>query len=92
MRGATYRIGVGVASTTWLYSTVGIQTSPAITYLYGAWSDGQNVFTNKVNSDGFVKYISANFLAAPVPEPESYAMLLAGLGLLGVITRRRWQQ
>jgi len=27
--------------------------------------------------------------AAPVPEPESYAMLLAGLGLMGGIARRR---
>ncbi len=26
---------------------------------------------------------------APVPEPETYAMLLAGLGLLGVLARRR---
>jgi hypothetical protein len=26
---------------------------------------------------------------APVPEPESYAMLLAGLGLIGVVSRRR---
>jgi hypothetical protein len=26
---------------------------------------------------------------APVPEPESYALMLAGLGLLGLITRRR---
>lgn len=28
-------------------------------------------------------------IAAPIPEPETYAMLLAGLGLLGVMTRRR---
>jgi len=27
--------------------------------------------------------------AAPVPEPESVAMMLAGLGLIGVLTRRR---
>ena len=26
---------------------------------------------------------------APVPEPETYAMLLAGLGLLGFVARRR---
>lgn len=26
---------------------------------------------------------------APVPEPETYAMLLAGLGLMGAIARRR---
>ena len=28
-------------------------------------------------------------MTTPVPEPESYAMLLAGLGLLGIIARRR---
>lgn len=27
--------------------------------------------------------------AAPIPEPETYAMLLAGMGLLGFIARRR---
>ena len=26
---------------------------------------------------------------APVPEPENYAMLLAGLGLIGVASRRK---
>ncbi len=30
--------------------------------------------------------------AAPVPEPETYAMMLAGLGLLGAVTRRRKQK
>lgn len=29
---------------------------------------------------------------APVPEPETYAMMLAGLGLLGVAARRRKQK
>lgn len=31
-------------------------------------------------------------VAAPIPEPETYAMILAGLGLLGFITRRRNHQ
>ena len=30
-----------------------------------------------------------NLIISSVPEPETYAMLLAGLGLLGAITRRR---
>jgi hypothetical protein len=34
-------------------------------------------------------YAVANAALAPVPEPESYAMLLVGLGLLGGIVRRR---
>ena len=29
---------------------------------------------------------------APIPEPETYAMMLAGLGLLGVVARRRKQK
>jgi hypothetical protein len=28
-------------------------------------------------------------VAAPIPEPETYAMLLAGLGLLSLVARRR---
>ncbi|MCE3604497.1 FxDxF family PEP-CTERM protein [Massilia sp. P8910] len=32
---------------------------------------------------------STNIALAPVPEPETYAMMLAGLGLLGFTARRR---
>lgn len=31
-------------------------------------------------------------ITSPVPEPETYAMMLAGLGVLGFIARRRRQQ
>jgi hypothetical protein len=31
----------------------------------------------------------AVMMAAPVPEPETYGMMLGGLGLLGFLARRR---
>lgn len=34
-------------------------------------------------------FIGASYTVTPVPEPESYALLLAGLGLMGTIARRR---
>lgn len=33
--------------------------------------------------------VGINYAVTPVPEPESYAMILAGLGLMGGIARRR---
>jgi hypothetical protein len=44
---------------------------------------GQKQNTLTLNVSGFV--------AAPVPEPETYALLLAGLGAMGFISRRRRQ-
>lgn len=34
-------------------------------------------------------WIVVDNVAAPVPEPETYAMFLAGLGLMGLLARRR---
>jgi len=33
--------------------------------------------------------IGASYTVTPVPEPETYAMLLVGLGLMGAVVRRR---
>lgn len=35
---------------------------------------------------------SVNFTVAAIPEPETYAMMLAGLGLMGFMARRRKQK
>lgn len=40
-----------------------------------------------VGTNGGVYLYSAN--TAPVPEPETYAMMLAGLGMLGFVGKRR---
>jgi len=46
---------------------------------------------NSTDFYGF-DYLKLSDIAAPVPEPETYAMLLAGLGLLGFANRRRMQK
>lgn len=46
------------------------------------------------NGGTYVTSATTGFFAmavAPIPEPETYAMLLAGLGLVGFIARRRKQ-
>jgi hypothetical protein len=53
------------------------------------------VLTNYAQSSGNPAGLRVEFLqsnVAAVPEPETYAMLLAGLGLIGAIARRRSQR
>jgi hypothetical protein len=40
-------------------------------------------------SGGNLSNVSASFQAAPIPEPETYALMLAGLALVGAAARRR---
>ena len=54
---------------------------------FGYVSDVANIARVSISGDGVV-LDNVTFTAA-VPEPESYAMLLAGLGLIGVVARRR---
>lgn len=52
----------------------------------GRWSGsgtGETAYSLRGSID------SVTISAAPVPEPETYAMLLAGLGMLGWVARRR---
>lgn len=42
-----------------------------------------------VGGDGFYSVSEFQAMGAPVPEPETYALLLAGLGVVGLLSRRR---
>lgn len=50
----------------------------------GQWNDHGGPGNPDQRNGFFVE-----FSAPPIPEPETYALLLAGLGLVGVATRRR---
>ncbi|MEY4752065.1 MAG: hypothetical protein RIQ60_4279 [Pseudomonadota bacterium] len=47
---------------------------------------------NNATFNGTLDVTKAYAVSAPVPEPETYAMLLAGLGALGFVGRRRRTQ
>ncbi|SCX61336.1 PEP-CTERM protein-sorting domain-containing protein [Nitrosospira sp. Nsp1] len=54
------------------------------TLVFGIFASGAGNGSLNVNFD-----LSAHSPVSSVPEPESYAMLLAGLGLMGAMVRRR---
>lgn len=68
------------------HAMAGIPTNSSLYTVYGNLRNASNNHLNAFN----------NWLAMtpppptpPVPEPETYAMMLAGLGMIGAITRRR---
>ncbi len=58
-----------------------LQTARAINDNGAIVGDAYNIFTGQTHA----------FLLAPVPEPETWAMLLAGLAAMGAVVRRRTQ-
>lgn len=64
------------------------ESSPT-TANYAFTYTGYSGFTFASAEGGEPAYLRITTIAAAVPEPETYAMLLMGLGLVGVMARRR---
>jgi len=72
---------VGVISgSSWLTALVYTPLSPD--------PDQYKLVVSGTKVDGFASY-GGNLTVTPIPEPETYAMLAAGLGLMGFVARRR---
>ena len=48
--------------------------------------------TTPVGNNLLLKVDGSNFFTTAIPEPETYALMLAGLGAMGFLTRRRRRQ
>jgi len=65
-------------------------TSTGLNYSFSNLLSG--TYTLKASgtvANGGFNLLITNYTVTPVPEPETYAMLLAGLGVMGAIARRR---
>lgn len=74
-------------------NAVDLNFGGAKTFVLGAYDAAHGLGTYGVNPDDYTAWAVLNhgsdFAVAAVPEPETWAMLLAGLGLVGLIARRR---
>lgn len=88
--GNTYFIAgtTGGSSDGWVYQASNIVTN-GITYANSYFHANTTVLTFPESLAADRQYMTVNFNVNAVPEPETYAMLLAGFGLVGAITRRR---
>lgn len=73
----------GIAQYTWLQNNIGSFSTGA----QGTLNGDSYSFTAYRNNNGDVTFSLAG--VHPVPEPASCAMLLAGLGMLGLLSRKR---
>ena len=88
--GTTYYIAgtVGGASDGWVYQASNIVTS-GINYTGSYFTYGATLLAFPVSPAATREYVTVNFNAIPVAEPQVYALMLAGLGMVALVGQRR---
>jgi hypothetical protein len=86
--------GLGLYTSVGALVTAGTMSSTGVMDVWSISSDGLAVGDYYLQVSGsLVSNTSGSFggaiMLVPVPEPETYGMLLAGLGVLGFLARRR---
>lgn len=81
LNGSFLGLSYSVTTSTFGFSAISGTSDTSDAFLAYDKLSGGNIVDGQ-SSSGLIFYL-------PVPEPESYAMLLAGLGLIGLVARRR---
>lgn len=79
-------LGVSFGGNSYVYAPAAAPTSAQL--VWTALSSGQQTLTF-IGGNGNQGPTLDNVVLTAVPEPESYALLLAGLGVIGFLARRR---
>ena len=81
----------GNSSQAFEFSSVAVSAGNHKLQLFGLENccDGGQQAQFNAKGAGFQTFGASDGLAAPVPEPETYALMLVGLGALGFTVRRR---
>lgn len=88
-RGSVETVNVNFGSTAASYSLDSADPFSTHTLNFTPGSDGSYSFSYLNAGGDDLGILLDNVSVSAVPEPEIYAMLLAGLGLMGVMSRRR---
>jgi hypothetical protein len=88
--GNVYYVGASNFGTGDSYAYAGSVNTPwGVTFLSSAYIQSNGLEFPPYLSGMQPGYFGGNLLVAPVPEPETYAMLAAGLALVGLASRRK---
>ena len=88
-RGSTETVNVNFGSTAASYTLNSADPFSTVTLNFTPGSNGSYDISYQNLGGDNVGALLDNVSVSAVPEPETYAMLLAGLGLMGFIARRR---
>jgi hypothetical protein len=98
---STSQVQALAQSATWTTPGASTPNGSCVAACYGTLLGGSaadriwyDVFSGGVTQNGYALFTNAPLggNVAAIPEPETYAMMLAGLGLLGFAARRRKQK
>lgn len=81
--------GAAFTDGTFLGLSFSVESSDPAFSLIPGFSNVAEAYFGYAPSVGNSGFGSVTYTLVPVPEPKSYAMLLAGLGLIGFVVRRR---